>query len=199
MTTTPALIAYLQGLIPLDELPDTLGFSNAMWQAMENLWQRSIANLDMGLVIEWGGLLEISQGRLRLARPVSGTAAGLRLIVPSTSSFVSSFHTHPDSQGYTGIGFSGADFADMVNQGERISLVQSGRNLFALLRTEDTPVTVPVLKWRTRMNSLFEQAYRARRSILAASLIANRMISQDLGLAFYYGRMFRQLVEVYRP
>jgi len=46
MTTTPALIAYLQGLIPLSELPDTLGFSNA-----DDVWQRSIANLDVGLVI----------------------------------------------------------------------------------------------------------------------------------------------------
>ena len=67
------------------------------------------------------------------------------------------------------------------------------------LWTENTPSTANMDELRVRMNTLFEQAYRERRSIIAASLIANRAISQGLALAFYYGRVFRQLVEVYRP
>ena len=50
-----------------------------------------------------------------------------------------------------------------------------------------------------QLNSLFEQSYKERQDILAASLVANQTISRELGLAFYYGWAFRQLVEVYRP
>lgn len=199
MTTTPALLAYLRGLIPLDTLPDTLTFDDALWQAMDDLWQRSIARIDGGIVVEWGGLLEIRGEHLHLTRHVRGTSVGLRLVVPPGSPFVGSFHTHPDPLGCTGIGFSGADFADMVNQGEHVSLVQSGQDVFMLLRTEHTPLTANVDELRARMNTLFEQAYRMRRSIIAASLVANQTISQEMTLAFYYGRVFRQLVEVYRP
>ena len=166
---------------------------------MDDLWQRSVVRLSEGIVIEWGGLLELRRRRLRLVRSVSGTAEGLRLIVPVGSRFVGSFHTHPHPAGHTGIGFSGADFSDMANQGERISLVQSGQHVFMLLRTEGTPSNLDVDEWRSRMNILFERAYRERRSILAASLIANRAICQDVALALYYGHVLGRLVEVYRP
>jgi hypothetical protein len=78
VTTTPALLAYLQGAISLDALPDTLTFDDALWQAMNDLWQRSVARLAEGIVVEWGGLLELRRGRLRLIRPMSGTAESLR-------------------------------------------------------------------------------------------------------------------------
>jgi len=166
---------------------------------MDDLWQRSVARLSQGIVVEWGGLLELRRGHLRLVRPVSGTAEGLRLVMPVGSRFVGSFHTHPDPAGHTGIGFSGADFTDMANQGERISLVQSGQHIFMLLRAEETPTNLDVAEWRSRMNTLFERAYRKQRSILAASLIANQAVCQDLVLALYYGHVFERLVEVYRP
>jgi hypothetical protein len=199
VTTTPALLAYLRGAIPLDALPDTLTFDDALGQAMNDLWQRSVVRLSEGIVVEWGGLLELQQRRLRLIRPVSGTDESLRLVIPIGSRVIGSFHTHPEPSGYTGIGFSGADFADMANQGERISLVQSGRDVFMLLRTENTPSGLNVGEWRTREDALFERTYRARANILAASLISNRAICQDLALAFYYGHVFGRLVEVYRP
>ena len=119
--------------------------------------------------------------------------------MPAGSRFTGSFHTHPHPAGHTGIGFSGADFADTANQVERISLVQSGQHIFMLLRTEWTPSNLDVNEWRNRMNILFEQAYRERRSVIQASLIANKIICQDLALALYYGQVFRRLVEVYRP
>ena len=199
MTTTPALLAYLHGLASLDALPDILTFDDRLWQAMDNLWQRSIARLSEGIVVEWGALLELRPRSLRLVKPVSGTAEGLRLTMPVSSRYVGSFHTHPDPEGYTGIGFSGTDLADMATQGEYISLVQSGHHVFMLLRTEETPSSLDISDWRTRMNILFERAYRQRRSILAASLIANQTICRDLALVFYYGHVFGQLVEVYRP
>jgi hypothetical protein len=199
MTTTLALLTYLQGSISLDALPDVLTFDDELWQAMDNLWQRSVTRLSEGIVVEWGGLLKLERGHLRLVNPASGTAKELRLILPADSRFVGSFHTHPHLQGHTGIGFSGADFADMANQGETISLVQSGQHVFMLLRSEGTPSSLDVNEWRNRMNALFQQAYQERGNILAASLIANLAVCQDLVLALYYGQVFGQFVEVYRP
>jgi len=117
-------------LVPLGALPDTLSFDDTLWQVMDDLWQRSVARIGEGIVVEWGGLLEIRGEHLYLVRHVSGTSTGLRLVAPPASPFVGSFHTHPDPLGHTGIGFSGADFADAINQGEHISLVQSGQDVF---------------------------------------------------------------------
>ncbi len=199
MTTTPALLAYLRGQIALDVLPGSLTFDHRLWAVMDDLWQRSVARLAQGVVVEWGGLLELHRGQLRLVQPVRGAAEGLRLVMPTDARFVGSFHTHPDPTGYTGIGFSGADLADTANQGERMSLVQSGPHVFMVLRTAKTSSSLDVDEWRERMNTLFERAYRERGSILVASLTANRTICQELALALYYGHVFRQLVEVYRP
>ena len=199
MATTPELIAYLQEKIPLGQLPETVKLSELLWHEMDKLWQMSVVNIESGVVVEWGGLLVIQEGELALIELTEGTDTHIRLVVPALTDFVGSFHTHPHASGYTGIGFSGADFADMVNQGERVSVVQSGQHLFMILRTENTPATTVVNKWRVRMNSLFEQSYKERQDILAASLVANQTISRELGLAFYYGWAFRQLVEVYRP
>jgi len=199
MATTPVLLAYLQGSVPLDALPNALTLDESLWQSMDGLWQRSVARLSEGIVVEWGGLLRLQRNRLRLVNTVSGTAEGLILTMPADSRFVGSFHTHPHAAGYVGIGFSGADVADTVNQGERISVVQSGPHIFVLLRTEKTPSSLNVDDWRSRMNTLFEEAYQQRSSILAASLVANRATCQDLALTLYYGRVFRPLVEVYRP
>ncbi len=67
---------------------------------MDDLWRRSVARLSEGIVVEWGGLLELRRRRLRLVGPVSGTAEGLRLTVPAGSQFEGSFHTHPDPNGH---------------------------------------------------------------------------------------------------
>jgi hypothetical protein len=199
MAITPTLITYLQGLTPITTLPDVLSLDDDLWQVMNTLWQRSIAHLSGGIVVEWGGLLELWGDRLRLANLTSGTAEGLQLIVPSGSRFVGSYHTHPHSAGYIGIGFSGTDFADAVNQGERISIVQSGYHIFVMLPTEKTPAGLKVKEWRNRMNTLFQKAYLERENILVASLVANKMICQELNITLYYGRIFSQLAEVYRP
>jgi hypothetical protein len=90
MATTPALITYLQGLTPITTVPDGLSLDNGLWQAMNTLWQRSVAHLSEGIVVEWGGVLELWRGRLRLSNLTSGTAEGLQLIVPPDSRFVGS-------------------------------------------------------------------------------------------------------------
>ena len=70
MTTTPALLAYLRGLISLDALPGILTFDHGLWRTMDDLWQRSVVRLKEGIVVEWGGLLELWHRHFRLVRPV---------------------------------------------------------------------------------------------------------------------------------
>lgn len=113
------LIAYLHGEISIDELPSQIRLPQTLWQQMNDLWQRSITEIDRGVVREWGGVLILdSQGRLRLVRPVAGTAGQVRIARSSVrDAVVGSFHTHPYPDGTTGIGFSGRDIADTINGG----------------------------------------------------------------------------------
>lgn len=99
MSITLTLIAYLQGLITLDVLPNVLILEQELWEAMDELWERSVSRISEGVVVEWGGLLELRGSRLRLVNPVSGTATGLRLLIPKDKRFVGSFHTHPQCCG----------------------------------------------------------------------------------------------------
>lgn len=78
MTTTPALLAYLEGSTSLGALPDVLTFDDELWEAMDDLWEHSVARLSEGIVVEWGGLLELRSEGLRLVRPASGSAEALK-------------------------------------------------------------------------------------------------------------------------
>ncbi len=172
----------------------------SLWQQMDTLWQRSVAEIKRGRVIEWGGVLVLDgEGQLRLVNVVAGTEEQVRLVVPSGMTFVGTFHTHPYADGTTGIAFSGADIADAINSGERISLLQSGRDTFALLRTHLTPWRV----FRTLLKAQYEAAHdfylMQRFSEQDAVHYAVTDLCEAYGLAFYSGLAFERLIEVYRP
>jgi len=77
---TPQLLAFLQERASLAELPDTLELPAALWQHMNQLWQRSVSEIEEGIVQEWGGLLVLDeQVGLKLVNIVSGEALQLRL------------------------------------------------------------------------------------------------------------------------
>jgi len=120
-----------------------LGDLNA---TMNELWERSIRDIDKGTVTEWGGVLVLdAEGNLRLVNPVAGTA-GRIVLDPSRigedDTFVGTFHTHSYESRLTGMAFSGVDIAGAINYGETLSLVQSGDVVFAVVRTEKTPEQV---------------------------------------------------------
>ena len=113
--------------------------------------------------------------------------------------FVGSFHTHPYPDGITGIGFSGADIADTINSGELLSIVQSGQEIFALLRTEFTPARVNRLRLQREHDDLHYDYLGRVRSVQIAVHYTNADLCQAYGLAFYTGLMFHALEEMYRP
>ena len=167
---------------------------------MDELWQRSITNLAEGQVSEWGGTLILNQeGQLQLIHIVQGTIEFIALDLTTEDRFVGTVHTHPTLDGVTGVAFSGVDIADTINSQELLSLVQSGKNVFALLRTDETLLRVD----RRLCVADFEEqalAYLGQgMSLSRAVRYTNIDLCQQYALCFYEGIVFDNLVEEYRP
>jgi hypothetical protein len=113
--------------------------------------------------------------------------------------FVGTFHTHPYASGLTGMAFSGADFADAINRGNILTLVQSGDVIFALVRTEKTPSQVDWNELRRELDKLFIGYLAEEMFPDEAAFEANLDMCARYGLAFYWGEVFGELQEVYRP
>lgn len=109
-------------------------------------------------------------------------------------------HTHPYADGTTGVGFSGRDIADTINSGEVLSLLQSGLEVFALLRTEHVPGHVDPFYVQNQHDRLLRHyVIQERMGVMRAVRYANAALCEYYGLAYYYGTAFDVLEEVYRP
>ncbi|MFQ5854437.1 MAG: hypothetical protein ACE5LU_02170 [Anaerolineae bacterium] len=168
---------------------------------MERLWRKSIEDMHKGVVREYAAtLVEEQDGKLKLVNPVEGTSRGVapNLEIPEGVRFVGTFHTHPYEDGTTAA-FSGQDIAASLAHRERISLVRSGDDVFALVRTDKTLEKVNT----SRVNREFGEEVRKHLdktgvSFSEAVYLANIELCSKHGLAFYRGRGGK-LKEVYVP
>jgi len=201
MTPKPnPLIEFLRGRLSWRELPEEITLADSLWSRMDELWQRSIAHIAEGRVNEWGGVLVLGeQDDLKLANIVEGTGERVQLSIAWGETFVGSFHTHPYADGTTGIAFSGADIADAINNEELISIVQSGQDVYAVVRTDEAPSHVDRESLKNRHETLYWQYLGQGMSDEKAVYYTNLDICQDCGLAMYVGRVFESLWEAYRP
>ena len=192
----------LRGELTSAELPERIDLG-ALNAAMNELWERSIHDIDRGQVIEWGGVLVLdAEDNLTLINQVPGTAdkIGLDLsVIGDDETFVGTFHTHPYESGLTGMAFSGADIANAINQGETLSLVQSGDLVFATLRTEKTPDRVDWSAVDEELDALYRGYAEEGLFFDEAAFQANLDICAKYGLAFYWGEIFDELQEVFGP
>lgn len=192
----------LRGELTSAELPEhiDLGELNA---AMNELWERSIRDIDQGRVTEWGGILALdAEGNLTLTNQVAGTAYSIAFDLSHISDeviFVGTFHTHPYESGLTGMAFSGADIANAINRRESLSLVQSGDLVFAVVRTEKTPDQVDWSAIDEELDALYRGYVKEGLFLDEAAFQANLDLCARYGLAFYWGEIFGELWEVYRP
>jgi len=195
-------IRLLRGELTSAELPERidLGELNA---AMNELWERSIRDIDRGRVVEWGGVLILdAAGNLKLVNETVGAADRIDLdtsCVGPGETFVGTFHTHPYESGLTGMAFSGADFAHAINRGNILTLVQSGDLIFGLVRTEKTPANVDRGQLIQELDALFIEYLAEEMFPDEAAFEANLDMCARYGLAFYWGEVFGELREVYRP
>ncbi|MFQ5857247.1 MAG: hypothetical protein ACE5LU_16695 [Anaerolineae bacterium] len=197
---TKSLIEFLRGRLSWRDLPEEISLPANLWRQMDELWQRSIAHIADGQVSEWGGTLILDrEDHLKLINIVQGTMGYVALNHSTEDTFVGTFHTHSALNGMTGIAFSGVDIADAINSGEMLSLIQSGRNVYALLRTDRTPLHVDR---RLCVTDFEEQAlgYLGQGMSLSRAIrYTNIDLCQQFDLCFYEGIVFDDLVEEYRP
>lgn len=169
---------------------------------MERLWARSILHLDKGRVVEWGATIVLTEDkRLRLVGIAEGNAESVipELEMDEGEEFIGTFHTHPYEDGTTGMAFSGIDIAGAINNGEKISVVQSGRDIFALVRTEETSVKVDAQRLDQELNIAYRGYVEMGLADQEALLAANLDACEKYRLAFYWGTVPQRLLEVYKP
>jgi len=169
---------------------------------MERLWMRSIRHLDKRQVVEWGATIVLTKDkRLRLVGITEGDAESVtpKLEVDEGEEFIGTFHTHPYEDGTTGMAFSGIDIASAINNDEKVSVVQSGRDIFALVRTEGTPIEVDPQRLDHGLNMAYRGYVRMGLADQEALLAANLDACKRYRLAFYWGRVPQRLLEVYKP
>lgn len=195
------LKSLFEGKLKSNELPSGLDL-NAIATDMNNLWKRSIRDIKQGVVYECAGTIVLdTSGHLRLVNKIEGTSD---LVSPDVKinvcqRFVGIFHTHPYEDETTGIAFSGGDIVSAINGKEQISIVQSGEEVFAIVRTEKTPTSVNYIDIKKELEDLFKAYLRRRMSIQHAVITANLDICKHCGLAFYYGKIYQELEGVYFP
>lgn len=99
----------------------------------------------------------------------------------------------------TGIAFSGEDIASAINEAEWISLVQSGDDVFALIRTDQTVSQIHPHVVVGQVNSLYNSLLHRRLSAPDALWIANLQVCKTYGLAFYAGKIREKLEVIFQP
>jgi len=201
MKLTTFLRRFVNGRCPSRKLPATLELTG-MRRSMRRLWNASIQHIESGVVLEHAATLVCdAEGKVELVHPVSGTPDE---VVPNYDSdageiFIGTFHTHPYENGLTGMAFSGEDIASAINEAEWISLVQSGNDIFALIRTDKTVSQIDSYVVVERVNRLYNSLLRRQLSAPDALWIANLHICRTCGLAFYAGKMSEKLEVIFQP
>ncbi len=201
MKLTTFLRRFVDGRHPSAKLPTTLDLTGIR-RIMKQLWNASIRNIATGVVLEYAAtIVRDAEERVRLAYPVVGTAGNVEpnYDVAQDETFIGTFHTHPYENGLTGIAFSGGDIASAINETEWISLVQSGDDVFALIRTDKTVLSVDSNMVVNQVNNLYEDLLNIRLSHQSALRIANLQICATYGLAFYAGKISIILEVKFKP
>lgn len=167
-------------------------------QQMDALWQKSVRDIDKGVVNEYGATLVKGQdGELKLVNPAKGTSncVVLNLDVAEGEEFVGTFHTHPHKTA-----FSDQDFFSVIESQEKVSLVRSGDETYALVRTDLTSSKVDADKVREAYDQEVLRCMMDDPGVSWSGAIyrANIEMCRRYGLAFYRG-WGSSLREVYRP
>lgn len=139
----------VQGQLASHQLPHTLN----VWALEKDFGALRRRSLDVPAEeqVEWGGCIVLQAERLCVVHPVSGWKEGVNpkceLDDPEHDHYVGFAHTHLSDvvSGRPYLGFSERDFRATLADGDRLSLVCNGPEVFALVRTLDRtqPPRVP--------------------------------------------------------
>ncbi len=176
-----------------ENLPNALDITEIR-DVMDELWDASSAD---GL--ERAATLVLNeQQRPVLLNSVIGSRRNVipNYQVPAGCTVIGVFHTH---LGILGVAFGGGDVAEALYRRHLISIVRSGRDTFALVRTATTPGVVDLDDvLACGRAAIF--AYRAagcspQRAVFLAAL----ELCERYGCAMYHGQGKRKISEVFLP
>lgn len=156
---------------------------------MDQLWKQSVK--EDGTVQEHAATLTTDQeGNAKLVNAVAGDSDRVtpNRDVPEGEQLIGTFHTHPYEDGTTGAAFSGEDIAYAINSGDGQTLVQSGEDTFALVRTDATPASVDGGQLAAEFKRRLFEYQDAGLPFTQALFDTNRDLCQQYGLAFYAGK-----------
>ena len=214
----PALRRLLTGQLTSTQLPSILDLG-VLTDGLDDLCARSLG-VSIGEHVEWGACIVMDAGGLSLVHHVAGSSdAVTALDAPEDhAAYVGFAHVHlPDLvDGKPYLGFSERDFRATLADGDSLSLVCNGPDVFALVRTADCaqPRGVPGEEEFKGWEQLYDDAIRGARREMALERAAhgtasdalnralwqvNRELCRRLGLAFYRGQRGQPLTRTFRP
>lgn len=183
------------------ELPKQLELGEQVARQMDTLWQKSVQDIDKGVVKEHAAtLVEGQEGGFKLVNPVVGEEDRVRpdREVDEGEKLVGTFHTHPYREGYTGVAFSGQDIANAINSHDNITVVQSGEDVFALRPTAKTPEVIDPVVLKKEFHQRLGMHADEGMTFPEAMYVANLDMCEKYRIALYRGR--RGILRgVYRP
>lgn len=181
------------------DLPKRLSLTG-ITPEMNRLWDASIRESESGAVREHAALLVWERERLRLTNIVEGTDDEVEPDnrLQQGQRFVGTFHTHPYVKGWQGVAFSGTDIASTIADGENLSIVQSGTQIFTLARTELTSQIIDEEEIEEAAKGLMK-SYMRFLSLPEAVLKMNIALSKWHHLAFYLGNNTGKLKLEFKP
>ncbi|MBI3920701.1 MAG: hypothetical protein HY318_04720 [Armatimonadetes bacterium] len=180
------------------KLPDRLVFPPAVHRQFALLWRRSVESQT-----EWGMTLCVDvAGKVHCRHVCPGSKGGFAPVLRTRSGerLMGVYHTHVYIGGETGIAFSDGDFAEFVRHPEvPLFVLQSGDDLFALVRTTRTASAAPGDfsggdgQFYGRLVEHLE--VNQRFTFQEALLHTNLDFCRNLAIAFYQG-IIREPLEV---
>ena len=188
----------LTGVTSPADAPPSVTFTSGTQALFDRQWDRSLPD---GYPDEQGGVLvyDPDTGVVRLTNTQEAYSFGAdggsftpdRYVGdPDETATLGVFHTHPYSEaegGYTGVSFSGGDFAAMLAEGDTMAVVQSGDRQFMLLRTAETPEGLDPAMVQDRIDNRFEALLERGHSFDEASRLAAQFGAREYGMAYYEG------------
>ena len=183
------------------ELTKQLELGAQVARQMDTLWQKSVQDIDKGVVREHAAtLVEGHEGEFKLVNPVVGEEDRVRpnRRVAEGEKLMGTFHTHPYREGYTGVAFSGQDIANAINSHDNITVVQSGEDVFALMPTDKTPEMIDPVVLKREFHQRLGMHADEGMTFPEAMYAANLDICEKYRIALYRSRR-GILRRVYRP
>jgi len=192
-------VAGQSRLIKQGDAPQSITLPKEIRQGMDDRWDKSFPG---GRSQEQGGIMvknEDGSYGFKAGDPgATGTFAPNYADKGPDQRLVGSAHTHPydmSEGGYTGVGFSGEDIANLIYERDRLKMVEAGGTEFVLVRTEEFQTQINGLDaaklkaLHTEITATWSTVYKAAKGKVPERIeIAVKATVSKYKLSYYKGK-----------